>query len=45
MKDFNAVIGIDGIDVLDRRHDFSMSGIITTEFIRDEPAGALRPGL
>ena len=37
MRDFDPVIGVDGIDVFDRRHHLSMSRVITAEFIRKEP--------
>jgi len=41
MRDFSTVVGIDGIDVLDGRHDLSVSRVITTEFIGVEPAGLM----
>ncbi len=37
IRHFDAVFGIDGIDVLDGRHDLSVGGVITTEFVRKEP--------
>ncbi len=39
MRDFYTVVGVDRIDVLDGRHDLSVGGVITTEFVRKEPAG------
>ena len=38
MRDFHAVIGIDRIHVVDRRHDLSVSRVITAEFVSVEPA-------
>jgi hypothetical protein len=39
MRHFHSIIGVDGVDVLDRRHDVTMCGVITAEFVGDEPAG------
>jgi len=37
MRDFDTVVGVDGINVLDRRHDFTLGRIITAEFVGDQP--------
>ena len=38
VRDFGAVIRIDVVDVIDRGHDRTISRIITSEFIGDQPA-------
>ena len=37
MEDFDEVIGIDGIDVLNGRHDLLVYSVITVEFVCKEP--------
>ena len=39
MGDFDAVVGIDPVDMLNGRHDFTVSGVITAEFIGVKPTG------
>ena len=38
MRAFHAIIGINGIVMFDRRHDLTVGGVITTEFVGKEPA-------
>lgn len=38
VRDFGSVFRIDAVDVIYRGHDCPMSGIITSEFIGDQPA-------
>ena len=39
MRHFNAIIGVDIIDVLDGRHNLTVCRVITAQFVGDEPAG------
>ena len=37
MRDFGSVVGVGGVDVLDRRHHGSMRSAITFEFVGHQP--------
>ena len=37
MRHFNSIIGVDSVDVLDRRHDRTMGGVIASEFVGHQP--------
>lgn len=38
MGDFHSAIGVEGIEMRNRRHDLSVSRVIAFQFVRDEPA-------
>jgi hypothetical protein len=39
VRDFDAVVGVDRIDVLDGRHDLTVCGITASQFIGHQPSG------
>ncbi len=38
VRDFRSIVRIDVVDVIDRGHDRTMSRIITSEFVGDQPS-------